>query len=282
MSPEIDLSYEGVNVRCILLNLNESNVIGRSRSLFDKDLFNKKSLESSDGCFACITVQSRERPPINYRNRVKEVSADLWEYRVYLVDISFLNINGLLIASPIEKIIETLPFKKPSKYIGCNLIRVCNDQYKGSTDPNVNIGRLNVELLGEKDNKVTSLAMYGPDILSSLLMRDLLFQRLNPKSKNYKTIISSVINSNPFADPFSNQYQTRSVDPTSCRLRFDDGKSKSIGLNADRFGNFSFYLGQPDEINNIVNIFKYMNSIEALNPNIVINPLKRSKDAATE
>ena len=273
---------EGTNFRSLFLKNSLNSSLKSLRNFSKIPIQNKILTGDTDCCLAHINIQSNEPPPKNYRNRVKEISAGIWEYRVYLLDIRLPKLEGLLISTPIENIFSKLVFPKPINYIASDLSKICDDQFKRPTNQDISITRLNIETNSEKDNKVNSAAIYGSDILSSILIRDLIFQRIDQNNTSYKNTISSILDSKPFTAPFKNQHQIRSTLPTSCRLKYDNGKTKPIGLNTDRFGNYSFFIAYSDDFFSIIEFFKYLSNIKALLTEIKIDPLKRSKESLKE
>ena len=274
--------YEGTNFRTLFIRTDTEITLGKSKALFGETIVNEFPVGKDRRVVFYANIRSNEQPPKKYKDKIEEVTPGIFEYRVYFMIVKFLAVSGVIVCSPLVNILKNLLLPKPIFYVAAKIDKICDNQFIKPADPNISIARLNIELNSEKDTSAKSLSIYGDDILSSIVYRDLLFTRIDPKSENYKEIISSITKSYPFTKPFDNVNQVRSTLPTSCRLKYDDAKSKPIGLNADRFGNYSFFLGEVNNFNNLINIFHYMETIDALNPNVKIDPLKRSKEALEE
>lgn len=185
------------------------------------------------------------------------------------LDMPFNDDFGSWICCPVYQALPILVHKETSSFYRCDLRRLCEDQFAGSSNPNIQITRLNVR--HEADPSVKSMTFYGDNILVSQLLRDLLLS--------------------PDAPATANPY-TKAMDPKqvlvpgirrvltaySCRLNWDDGTDKTTFVNLDRHGNFSCYFKGEDTLLLIRNILEYLHSLGALHKT-TDHPLLRSQVA---
>jgi len=211
--------------------------------------------------YGTIAVTSQIEPPTEAIRKVVKSSSKGYEYRIHLADIRFGQKWGILVAAPLKDLIPpTLPNNAQLTYLTCDLKRVFNDQFRGGSTPSVSVARLNARVL--REDAIESVALYGKDLLTSNMMKDILGEELVKDS----------------GGPFSPVEKELRIAPNSCRLVWDDGTARSFGLNLDSHGNYSFYMRDTNDVPGLLKILKYVNSIGAMSK-MEMNPLRKSTTA---
>ena len=166
-------------------------------------------------------------------------------YDCYLSEFNYGGRALFLYAAPFKGILkETVDPKArtlQSQQLSFNFLELANfcELFNGSGVPSeMTISRINLQTNGTLGLK--SIAFFGEDVL---------------RTEQYENIKSL----------------TR---PSSLRLVYNDRCSKSISINTDRAGNWSFYLKEQNELNALFPIFEYL-SDKKLISSTINDPRKR-------
>lgn len=166
-------------------------------------------------------------------------------YDCYLSKFAYANRSIFLYAAPFKGILKdtvdpkarTLQSEQLSFHF-LDLVKFC-ELFEGVGAPSeMTISRINLQTIGTSGLK--SIAFFGEDVL---------------RTEQYENI----------------KLLTR---PSSLRLVYNDRLSKSLSINTDRAGNWSFYLKQREELNALFPIFNFF-SEKSLVKSTYNDPRKR-------
>ena len=237
-----------------------------------------------------------------FGNQEKENNS-IYNFPVLNAEISG-NGNARLLfhGAPVKEVLkDSRPKSKNLSHWVPNLDTICSDQYFGKSLNNIKITRFCGRLTGETIDTVSSVILYGTDVLASQAIPRLIgvsrSDTVEPKSGNNvpdKQGKGKAIKHGDDAksqndmpsklDPFSKAFRKNKKDyPTqlhvnSIQLLWSDGISSSVAVNLDKYGNFSFLYKNTKSIEGIVEILNYLVELNSLDIK-EFDPLKRSQKA---
>lgn len=269
--------YEKIYFRGVMIWQEGFTSIFSAKNYFRFDFKGKKKISGADNYFCIIKHRSKISPPRYFLSRPQNNIEDEYIFPFCCIDVQISeNRKALLFSAPNRDLLEeNLPKERNINYVRCNLKKICFDKYKGSNSK-IQLTRLNGRFTSEFGQDVTSIALFGADVVTNKFILDVL---------DIKAIDKNVGNLNPFSGPeiVSNtklkSVQKRNIIPNSCRIKYDDGSNNPAALNIDAFGNYSFYVQNEDTFKGINFIFEYIKSINAFEADVTFDPLKRSDRA---
>ena len=179
-----------------------------------------------------------------------------------------------LVSSPLYQILPLLHNDADSQFYRCDLNVLCRNQFQGGGSDNIRMTRLNVRYAGDLGNGIESMTLFGEDVITSPLFRDMVLSSPSGPSEIAETEHDPFDANSIAVDPVVK----RVFIPYSCRLRWNDGSADNAYVNIDRYGNFSFFLRDVQTLELLGEIFAYLDAIKALSITH-IHPLLRSDTA---
>jgi hypothetical protein len=253
---------ENLHMRALVVCHPQLPTVDGARRIGGSRVLQKTPLPGG-GAFGHAVILSAQEPSSAAVARAAPPVSGGFEYRVYFADVVLQGFAGLLIAVPMKELFaDATPAAVGVRYARYDLHAVLNDQFSGSHDPNVRIASLYARYRG--DEKVSSVALFGKDVLTAGVVKDILGERA----------VSA--RGGPFGAGSKNGAR---LEPNSCRLRWDDGAGRPFSLNLDRIGNYSFLLRRADELARVIDLFRYASSVKALVADVEADPTRRSAAA---
>jgi hypothetical protein len=243
-------------------------------SILLRDIKENSSVDASsiNNCFF-FSHKSHIVPTKSLSARYSTDEDDSFIYDVICLKVDIDdNVNSYFNMAPNVDVLKAVrPIEKQIKYVKCNLINICRDQFIDTFHREIKLSRLNVRIIGDIGNSVSSLAFYGRDIMSSDLLKDILNVQ-----KNDDILHENLFDMNGISDKICSLHQDRFLIPNSCRLTWDVGTKKPVSINIDKFGNFSLFFSSFDTIKGLIELFAYLKEINVFERDIHSDPLRRS------
>lgn len=164
--------------------------------------------------------------------------------------------TGLALVSPITDLLPTFYAKIPRAFYRFLVDRICCAQYQGRAPAEARLTRLNAKLYGEKKDRVTSICLFGEDVVSSVSLERI----IERKGAGRLSTTLDPFDEKSFAAGLVRRY----VEPTSCKIRWREENGDTFSMNVDKFGNMSFRLHGHGDFALFLKVLRYFHSAGAL------------------
>lgn len=233
-------------------------------------ILNEYVFASNIGKYFKFKVRSKIAPSSSLVNKgiVDELSDGRFVYPCYGFTLISKNLKGYFVAAPLRELLYQVRPKGVSRYIRCDLKKVCHEQFVGDLNTFARLTRLNLMIGTEKGEKVSSAVLYGTNVVKSNTIQSI----TTGIYKDYPDNTDS--NWSPFKQ-FKNA-NDKKILPNSLRITWDKGTGEMFSINTDKHGNFSFYLSEINKFVLQVELFKYLIKLNAMSNDQTQDPLKRS------
>jgi len=208
-----------------------------------------------------------------------------YEYPIFVSTVTLGFITGILLSAPSEMVLKLINGEAKGNhyiYYRVNLYPLCHDQYLGSSNINISITRLNLRWIYEATKAVSSITLYGKNVVNSDAFR-FLTQRYKELAKDDPSFKHNWgdMEDTPFVPIEKLPNKIRLIEPKALKLTYQTASEKNesaLHINIDSFGNFAFQINGLDGISKLVIFLEYLHKVGSQSTT-EIYPLLRPSEA---
>jgi hypothetical protein len=190
--------------------------------------------------------------------------------------------EATMLGAPSRKILR-LVRPKGSEWQNVALRSYCAHEFLDPVGSYARMRRLNAEITGEPSKRITSVALYGKDVIRSQTLKDIVagLRRGGHDTPNPFSLPSERKESSGSGKKKQEESEVRWLAPKSCQVAWDDGTENPFALSFDRYGNFSFSFEmiEVEQLAGLVPLWEMLRSSGFLHMTR-IDPSRREEEAS--